>query len=505
MSARKESTGTALPVVVVGYGPVGQVIAAALGLRGHSVVVLEQHDSRYGLPRAAHLDGEAMRILQSIGVARNVADESWRQSTYDFLSSDGRLLHRIDFDHADPSGWSAGYFCHGPTIETLVDRRVQEVDAVTVRMGERLVDLHFDDDRVHVLLQSGEHIDASWVVGADGANSAVARISGIDTDDLGYSAEWLVLDVRPHDPELRIDMPEAAQICDSVRPVSLFRRLGRDHLRIEFPVLAGEMWSTEAVWSTLDAWNLNESNSDLVRKAIYTFKSELATSFRYDRALLVGDAAHLMPPFLGQGLCSGLRDVAALEWRLDRVLRGESESSLLDSYGEERRPHVRGLIDASTSIGRIIGADLPSGDIASALSALPAAPAALAHGLLDPQRRPGAGTIAPQATVRALGKLGPSDDVVSGVWLLLLRNAPPDGLGESFTGLNVWVLHLSGQGPAHLDDVDGTLTRWLDALGAAAVLIRPDHYVHTVLATADELPAVFNTVADQLVTSGGRR
>ena len=490
------------PVVVVGYGPVGQVLAATLGLRGHEVVVLEQHESRYSLPRAAHLDGGAIRVLQSIGVADAVVADCWPQRSYDFLDSDRQLLHHIDFDRVDPSGWSAGYFCHGPTVEAVVDRRVQTLEAVTVRMGTRLVDLRFAGDRVEVVLESGEHLDASWVVGADGANSTVRRIAAIGQDDLGYTADWLVVDVAPDDPDLAVDMPEAAQICHPVRPISVFRRLGHHHLRIECPVQRGDEWTTSAVWSLLAGWGLTASNSTIVRNAIYTFASRLAVSLRHDRVLLAGDAAHLMPPFLGQGLCSGLRDVAALGWRLDRVLSGRSHPDLLDTYGDERRPHVRTLIEASSAVGHIIGADVPSHETAAALAALPATPDTLSQGLLDPKRRPGTGTVAPQAIVGLDGTQHRSDDVAAGRWLLLLRDNPGD-VADDFARLDVLLQTLAHTGPGYLEDIESTLTRWFRSLDAVAVLIRPDHYVHTVLQSVDELPTLLTTLAEQLAGSGG--
>src|SRR5262249_51540279 len=151
-----------------------------------------------------------------------------------------------------------------------------------------------------------------------------------------------VMDVRPHDPAMEIDMPAAGQICDPARPISLFRWLGLEHCRWEFMLLPGEtheqMENEEACWRLLARWGLARGNADLIRHAVYTFRSLLADTFQRGRTFLVGDAAHLMPPFQGQGMCSGIRDAKTLSWKLDLVLRGAADPALPETYTPERKP-----------------------------------------------------------------------------------------------------------------------------------------------------------------------
>lgn len=324
-------------VIQIGFGPVGQTHAALLGRHGHSIGIFERWPTTYPLPRAGHIDHEIMRIFQAIGAADSVERTAIPIPDYDWVNAAGDVLLHLDWNNPTPSGWKSDYLMYQPYLEDALRAAVEQAPGIEVNLGWEVNAVEQFDDHVAVTLREGRVEDGVWtptgrtrtataryLIGADGASSFVRSASKVNWIDYGFSEDWAVIDVRPHDPDLHIDMPEAGQICDPARPVSLFRWLGREHARWEFMLLPGEtaeqMTQESTAWHLLEPWGLNADNTSLVRRTVYTFRSLIADAFRDDRVLLIGDAAHLMPPFMGQGMCSGIRDAANLAWKLDLVL-----------------------------------------------------------------------------------------------------------------------------------------------------------------------------------------
>lgn len=520
----------AYDVLQIGFGPVGQALAALMGRRGHRVAVFERWPGAYPLPRAGHLDHEVMRILQSIGVAGAVEERAIPIADYEWFSADGTLLLHLDWNAPTPSGWRSDYLFYQPYLEDALGRAVREQHpAVEVFTGWEAVGLEQDADGVEVALREVARpngarrtrtVRARYVIGADGANSFVRRACGIDREDLGFEEDWLVVDVRPHDPELAIDMPEAGQICDPSRPVSLFRWLGRRHCRWEFMLLPGEtraqMEREETAWRLLGRWGLSPANAQVVRRAVYTFQSLLAETWRDHRTLLVGDAAHVMPPFMGQGACSGMRDAANLAWKLDLVLRGVAGPDLLDSYTAERRPHVRAVTQMSIDLGAIVcvhDAEAAAARDAALLSGSAPPPPPFPHldcGLLQADRDDAplgpAGTLGVQGRVRRGGRVGLLDDLVGTGWQLLSRRREAfEALSQEqramLDGLGTHLVHITRAelGTRNFAlDLDATYERWFTSLGVDAVLVRPDFYVFGTAATAADVPGLVEPLRARL-------
>ena len=208
------------------------------------------------------------------------------------------------------------------------------------------------------LAKTGEYrrVRARWLVGADGANSFVRETSGISRRDLGFQERWLVVDAEPHDMGALAHLPIASQRCDPARPTTIVQS-GPRHRRWEFMLLPDEQPSDfddpERVWSLLEPW-YRPADGPLTRSAVYEFRSMLADQMRKGHVLLVGDAAHLTPPFLGQGLCSGLRDAANVAWKLDLVLRGLASERLLDTIEAERQPQNEAMIRLAIELGKVL-------------------------------------------------------------------------------------------------------------------------------------------------------
>ncbi len=489
-------------VVIVGAGPVGLFTALLLGQSGQSVSVYERWPDFYPLPRACTLDHEVIRLLQDAGLADEFAPLLdpiiGPEKTYEFLDQHGETLLKIDWNRPGASGWPQVSMFYQPDLERMLVRRLERLPNVEIRRGWTLtgLDPHTDHVDLEFASSADERVKSRhkglYVVGADGARSAVRDRLGISQTDLGFAYDWLVVDVVPHAE--RVWKPYVAQYCDPARPTTLVGS-GPGRRRWEFMRLPHEtieeLNTAETAWKLLAAWNITPENATLERHAVYTFRGSWADHWNKGRVLLAGDAAHLMPPFLGQGLCSGLRDAIALSWRLAAVLGGEASETLLDSYGPERSTHVQEIIQQAVEVGRVI-CMLDHDEVAArdtrmkaaikdpALALKPPPEPRLGDGGAYRSQDPNAGYLAIQGHVRRPGREGLFDDVVGKGWQLLLRSPRSSpvvdrSVHEAIQSLGGVVADFGLQGDTV--DLDGAYAGWFDRLGVEAVLVRPDLYV----------------------------
>ncbi|CAB4923528.1 MAG: bifunctional 3-(3-hydroxy-phenyl)propionate/3-hydroxycinnamic acid hydroxylase [Actinobacteria bacterium] len=489
-------------VAVIGYGPVGRLLALLLGRRGKRVVVVERQAQAYPLPRAVHFDDEIARIFQSVGVAPDTLPDvvAPYDDLYEWRSADRTPLLQLDWRGLGPSGWHVSNFFYQPGLEAILDAQVQVLDTVTVLRGWRAVTHEETPTGVAVELQSATDerrtVHASYVVGADGANSLVRSWIGSTVTDLGYFHDWLVIDLLMREPEDRFDFtPPAWQLCDPARPTTLVPG-GPGRRRFEFMRLPSEtveeLDAEATAWRLLEPWGVTPEAVSLERHTVYTFQARWCDTWRRGRLLLAGDSAHLMPPFAGQGMCSGLRDSVNLAWKLDLVLDGHADDSILDTYGPERAEHVRHFIQASMGLGEVIClADLTAAaqrdaamqaDLAAGVQQAPRPLPRLGHGL---HRDDAGGTLSIQAEVLGATGVGLFDDVVgSSAGTLLVTD--PDLLSGLSTDDQAFLTRLGWRtvaladtpGPGQVVDTTGAYRRWLADVDASAVLIRPDLYVY---------------------------
>jgi 3-(3-hydroxy-phenyl)propionate hydroxylase len=502
-------------VAIVGYGPGGQALAALLARQGHRVVAVERYPHLYNLPRAGHIDHEAMRLVQSVGDADALWETLWEvRDDYVWLNAAGdRLMEQPAHSPADAlSGWYSDFTMWQPHLERALHSAAADARA-DVRLGRQATGLIQHPDHVELVTNrviAGEggrleptedyaRVRARYCVGADGAGSFIRAALGIPRADLGFNERWLDVDMRTLRP-LTFE-PNLVQICDPARPRMLMP-LGREHRRFEWMLLPGEPTAEferpEVAYELLAEFGVTPDTHEIARQVVYTFQARMAEVWRTGRVLLSGDAAHTMPPFAGQGLLSSLRDSANLAWKLDLVLRGVAPETLLDSYESERRPHVLGWTEISMAEGAV-SCELDPRRAAERDARLLAGEGVA--GFRPPDPGPGvfaadaplARTLGLQGPVRLDGVSGRFDDVVGGQRFTVVTWGS-SGLADD--------RRLAALGAAVVDvadaDVAGRYREYFDAHGVEAVINRPDFYVFGAVRRLDELPALVDDLMTRL-------
>ena len=458
-------------VLIVGLGPVGAALGVYLGRMGVGAIAIERDMDVYPMPRAAHLDHETMRLLHLAGGAEAVSKASQPLSAYEFRNAGGELLTGfVPRDELAPTGWPWTSMFHQPTLEHALRARLQTLPSVSVRLGQSLKSFRAEGEGVIAEVETPEgvkEIAARFLIGCDGGNSTVRRGADIAFDDMGFDEPWLVIDTVLKGGVARISTV-GMQYCDPARPVTSMPMAPGRH-RFEFMLLPHEkpedVVSDEAIAAMIAPWH-DPAQFEIERRAVYCFHALIAKEWRKGPVILAGDAAHQMPPFLGQGLCSGARDAANLAWKIEAVLRGRAGDALIDSYQAEREPHVRMITGMAVALGKIVCTQ--DAEAASArdndMLALPEdkrmnemiALEGLKSGVLA-----GGGTVAPDARFKG-ARL---DDAAGFAPILIVREESDASRG--FSGFAVALSALESGARAF-----ETLMA-----GAPALLVRPDRYV----------------------------
>jgi 2-polyprenyl-6-methoxyphenol hydroxylase-like FAD-dependent oxidoreductase len=498
---------TECDVAIVGYGPVGRVLAILLGQLGHRVVVLERQSSPYVLPRAVTFDSEIARILQMCGIGDRIPELTESAGTYEWRAADGRVLLRFGGGGDTHMGWPAASMFHQPELEAALDARARSFDSVGVHWGAQVSTV--DDLGTHVDLAVQQHdatsvVRAQFVVGCDGANSSVRTALDLPVVDLGFFFDWLIVDVVLNEP--RVWDPSNLQICDPARPTTVVSG-GPGRRRWEFMLLPGEeaadLNSNDVAWTKLAPWNVTPDNARIDRHTVYTFQARWVDEWRRGRVMVAGDAAHQMPPFAGQGMCSGIRDAANLSWKLDAVLRGLAQPDVFDTYQQERQAHVKAIVEFSMALGQVICVLDPAEAAArdDAMSAMvtpdtrnevPPLPG-ITDGIID-AGSPLAGTLAPQFWVDQNGAQVRFDDVYGAGWRLIVStdgdSAPDAGLDPSVAS---WFRSLGGR-IVHAPE-ESAAGAWFSSNNCTALLQRPDF---VLFGTGNDPAALVTSLATSL-------
>ncbi|MBL8332508.1 MAG: bifunctional 3-(3-hydroxy-phenyl)propionate/3-hydroxycinnamic acid hydroxylase [Rubrivivax sp.] len=491
-------------VAVVGCGPTGVVLAALLGQAGLSVHASDRLAGVHEIPRAIALDHEVMRLFQQIGVAEAVLPftEPFTDSTW--YGAQGQLIRRMTMlPPPHPQGWTPSLVFTQPAVERVLRGRLAALPGVTLALGTETVAIAQDAESVSLRQRGpdgGESpVRARWVVACDGGSSSLRGSVGIDLEDLDFDEPWLVVDVQVNERGLARLPATSVQYCEPDRPCTMVIGPG-NHRRWEISLKPGEdpaqAATPEGTWALLARW-IAPDEGTLWRQASYRFHALVAERWRAGRVFVAGDAAHMQPPFLGQGMCQGLRDAANLAWKLADVARGRVQGAaaeaLLDSYGAERKAHVRALTTRLKGIGAIICERDPQrarerdarllaecGGVVTGTPRQDVLPR-LESGLLAAADTPGRGTLFPQPRL-VDGAL--MDGRCGHGWRLVLDAAWPGTVPEP-AGL----VTLALGDPAQAER-DGVVAAWMQRHGCRAAVIRPDHYVYGTALDAAGLDAV---------------
>ncbi|WP_319546357.1 bifunctional 3-(3-hydroxy-phenyl)propionate/3-hydroxycinnamic acid hydroxylase [Ruegeria conchae] len=471
-------------VAIIGFGPTGATLANLLTKSGVSVVVLDREAQMYHLPRAVHFDDEVMRVFQTVGIADALYKLVHINPGMKFVDENNELL--LDWPRPQSvtkHGWHASYRLHQPDLETLLRAELARSPRATTLELHNVINLEPTGNGVELTALDKTNdckstFEARYVVGCDGANSSVRRWIGGEMEDLGFEERWLVVDLR-----LKRLMPElgdhSIQFCNPDRPMTYCRAPGIRR-RWEIMVLDGEtdaeIMEHSRLWDLLSRW-ITPDDAEIERSAVYTFRSQVAKIWRKGPVVIAGDAAHLTPPFMGQGMCTGIRDAANLAWKLVKALNGGDEEMLFDSYQDERQPHAHSYIETAVRLGGLINSldresalKLADGSRSGAMRSI--APKLGQSALMQVQtNNPYVGRPFPQVHLDTDGQR--LDDAVGHKHLLVSRASLPECSDDAVA--------LNARDHPQLDAV-------LTDIGTNAVWVRPDRYVAAVAETLLELP-----------------
>jgi 2-polyprenyl-6-methoxyphenol hydroxylase-like FAD-dependent oxidoreductase len=511
-------TAARCDVAIVGYGPTGMVLAALLGKAGHSVIVLERYGDLYNLPRAACFDDEIMRTFQKLGLVDEVTPGTTVQLDYDWVNAAGETLVEISYEERAPGGWAQLYMMYQPHIEAVLNRYCDSLPSVKVRHGVRVEGFESGVDGVSVRGRESDgelvEVEARYLVGADGGNGVVRPTLGIDNYDYGFEENWLVCDFGRKGPLDRV--PTFRQVCDPMQPIAIVR-IGPGHHRFSFMLEPDEdpglAVDPERVWARVAAY-LTPADAELIRVANYVFRSRIAEHWRQGSVLLAGDAAHEMPPFLAQGMCSGIRDAHNLAWKLDLILEGLAADAVLDTYQPEREPHVRFITEKAIELGRV--QTLRDPELARqrderllAQRRRNQAPDRMRYPALSGGAligAPHAGEFFPQGTVRSIHRTGLFDDVLGPGPSIIARGDALDSLstaeldGWDRLGGRVARIVRNDEAPADdgvvigIEDLDGVYGAWFDTREVEAAIVRPDWYLFGAATDGEEIGRILTTI-----------
>lgn len=481
-----------IDIILVGCGPTSAVLASLLAQYGWNIAIFERNLEIYDLPRAVFFDDEVMRIFQQIGLSDEIVTLTNKVQGMQLLNAkDEMLAEYIAEDAPEPSGWHAGYMFHQPTLEKTLRDGMKRHPNISLHLGAEVTKISQSKQLVTIEVETKEGLStysAKYLVGCCGARSITRSVIETGVQDFHADQDWIVIDI-----ELLkyIELPQyTVQYCDPGRPSTfiptpgLFRRF---ELMLMPDESADEMLHPNKISELLSKW-LKPEDYRITRSTVYQFHALIAEKWRSGSVFIAGDAAHQMPPFLGQGMCSGIKDAANLAWKLDAVLKGIASPNLLDTYEAERRPFVEEVIRADLWLSDMIqttSAAIANERDAQLLNAPPSAKK------LNPPKIKLGGSYCQKNELSAAPFIQPlmTDGVLHDIHLgnhfALIGDIPISNLSEDL--INKFAIK-------KITDPVPEISNWLIKNNAKAVLVRPDKYVQAVLTADSNLEEILQSL-----------
>lgn len=510
-------------VLVIGAGPVGATLANLLGTYGVRTLVLERNTEILDYPRAVGLDDEAMRTLQGAGVADSMLKDMMQNVPMRMYTASNQCFAEF-LPATREFGWFRRNLFSQPLGERALRTGLQRFPHVELRSGVELTGLEQDAEGVTARVRDADGTErvvrASLLLGADGGRSTVReKLLQLPFPGATHARKWVVIECD-NDP---LDAPYTALHCDPVRPYVCLH-LPYGIRRWEFMLFPGEddvqMLHPDKVRELLSRQVPDPGALNVIRARVYTHHSRIASSFVVGRVCIAGDAAHLTPPWIGQGLNAGLRDACNLAWKAAWIVQGRLKPEALATYHDERHRHAKAMIELADLFGAVLSQTQPAlawlrdrtfmairniprlRDYVLQMKFKPM-PRYTDGVVLDAERNDGVGRMFIQPTVDTADRSGIRlDDALGhGFTLLAWRHMPGlsaaalDGLDRLGCHRTVAAMARSGPssgrridvpaGVALIEDTENALNLWFRAAGVDWVLIRPDRYIAAMGKRAD--------------------
>lgn len=523
-------------LLIVGMGPVGAVAANLAGMWGLKTLAVDKMLDIYDKPRAFGLDHEVMRVFGNIGIAEKIANHVMPYRTSEYHTTGGRVLKRIAPASAPyPLGWASNYVFSQPAVEGALRENIKSFTDVSVELGTEAMSVVQQGEVSVILLknQSGTErtVTARHVLACDGGTSPLRTRLGLEMEDLQFDEPWMVVDLLVNDDAVDRLPQTNIQYCETGRPTSYIVGPGV-HRRWEFMINADEtpagIQQPESIRKLVSRW-LAPHEYTIWRASAYRFHALVLKSWRHGNIFFLGDAAHMTPPFMAQGMCQGIRDASNLVWKLALVNKGLASKDLLDTYQEERIPHVRQTTLVTKELGQVICERDPAkaavrdekmmAEMAKSTgptirqSLIPG----LSCGLLAPGDATGVrGALFPQPLVENSAGLEGLLDEFTGMSFRVVATsdidlAPLQKEIDNWTaqaGVPLSLVRLAGDADQALQsghdfrEKQGVLCNWLSAHNCQVVLVRPDHYVYGGAASMADGVALLKSLRQALSAQG---
>jgi len=458
-------------VVIVGFGPTGGTLANLLALHGFSILVLEKEESFYPLPRAVHFDDEVMRVFETIGITNTFLKHTIINKGTKFVDKKNRVI--LDWPRPreiTENGWYPSYRFNQPDLERELRKKLKSYKKVEIKQSSNVKKIINKKNEVNTTFEDTNskkifNIKSKYLIGCDGANSITRSQMKTKMKNLGFTQKWAVIDLILK--KNKKNLPDRTiQYSNPARPATYCRNVGKRR-RWEFAIKKTEkietILSDKYIWNFLKPW-LKKQEARTERKTIYTFQSALAKSWNKGRIFLAGDAAHLMPPFMGQGMCAGIRDVSNLAWKISHCLKKKHDDKLLNTYQSERSSNVKEYIETTMRMGEFVNA-VGKSPITNNISA-------------DSEGRKSMKSIKPKLG-RGLGK--PKDKFRGNIFPQFKNNGK--NLDIKFSKKPILVLSnkfkqsISKKINFYRDKTNTKLSRYLESVNCEGLIVRPDRFI----------------------------